>query len=222
MPLSQAARLLGVSVDASEDEVRKAFRALSRANHPDYGRTPAEVEQRTAKVVQINLANDAFEKHFEQKKLPPPLPEGAVDIMGALRGRPASRQRVQPVVARPYRPGQVDWAARVPRWAETLNSAVIGIRSDGQVDLLVNNTYITTLSSILGVVEHLKHIIGAQPGAGPTAWERYIVYLALQSSGQITTVGLRRLWERVMFAEGESTHAPDLSETERMKPDDFS
>lgn len=86
----------------------------------------------------------------------------------------------------------------------------------------MNNTYITTLSSLLGVVEHLKEIIGSQPGAGETSWEGYIVYLARQSTGEITAVGLRGLWERVMFEEGGTLHAADLRKAARSTPDDFS
>ena len=223
MPLQKAAAILGVSVFASAAEVRTAFREKARKMHPDsvppdHPDKQREILRRTELIKQVNEAKEAFEKHFE-RGAPPTEVESESESMDNLRG--PARQRVKPVVARPYRPGEIDWAARVPRWSETLNAAVIGIRADGQVDLLVNNTYITTLSSILGVVEHLKWIIIHQVGATPTAWERYFVYLALESSGEITTVGLRTLWERVMYQEGARPHAPDLTSTKRMKPDDF-
>ena len=90
------------------------------------------------------------------------------------------------------------------------------------MDLLVNNTYITTLSSLLGVIVHLTEIIGSQPGAGETSWEGYIVYLARQSTGEVTPVGLRNFWERVMFEESGVLHAADLRKAGRSTPDDFS
>lgn len=212
MSLPQAAAVLKVSPLASREDVKAAFRRRARETHPDVTKGDDTEFKRVAE------ANEVFEKHFERQA------RGSGPEEGSLLGRKlrASREHVQRRVDRPYYGGEVNWPSLSPRWEETKNSAVIGLRSDGQVDLLVNNTYITTLSSLLGVVEHLKEIINAQPGAGPTSWEGYIVYLARQSTGEITPVGLLRLWERVMFEEGGTLHAPDLRKATRSTPDDFS
>ena len=212
--IGQAAQVLGVSVDATKEEVQRAYRKKSKMAHPDLGGSTEEQQL-------VNSANGWFQRRFDAEAAAATAEEED-DIGDALRRRAAPRERVRPVVARPYRPGEVDWAKDIPRWREVANAAVIGLRSDGQADLLVNNTYITTLNSLLGLVEHLKMLITSQAGASQTAWERYIVYIARQSTGELTTVGLRNLWERVMLEEGASTHAPDLTRTRRMKPDDFS
>jgi hypothetical protein len=212
--IGHAAQVLGVSVDATKEEVQRAFRKKSKTAHPDLGGSTEEQQL-------VNSANEWFQRRFDAEAAAAAAEEED-DIGSALRRRAAPRERVRPVMARPYRPGEVDWANAIPRWREVVNAAVIGLRSDGQADLLVNNTYITTLNSLLGLVEHLKIRISAQAGVSPTAWERYIVYIAHQSTGELTTVGLRNLWERVMLEEGASTHAPDLTRTRRMKPDDFS
>jgi hypothetical protein len=216
MNLQRAASVLGVGIAASAEQVKRAFRLRAQETHPDV------TKDDSAAFLLVVEAKEVFDKHFELAAAADAKQEEDDDIAAELRKRAASQERVRPVVARPYRPGEVDWARAVPRWPEVKNSAVFGIRSDGQVDLLVNNTYITTLNSLLGLVEHLKRLITAQPDATPTVWERYIVYIAQQSSGELTTMGLRNLWERVMLEEGAEAHAPDLQRTRRMKPDDFS
>lgn len=246
MSLRQAANVLRVSTTASNEEVREAYRRGARETHPDYTVQvlpetdpgfAAEKARREKLFLKVQQAKETFEEHFALQrggssllgqKMRAQQEKRAREARAAAGGSPsdnrprASREHAQRQVDRPYYGGEVNWPSLSPRWEETKNSAVIGLRSDGQVDLLVNNTYITTLSSLLGVVEHLKEIINAQPGAGPTSWEGYIVYLARQSTGEITPVGLLRLWERVMFEEGGTLHAPDLRKATRSTPDDFS
>lgn len=224
MTLAEAATRLGVRVSATPEEVKAAFRKRAFEVHPDRARSDspdyaAEVERLTGLSQQLNLAREVFDKHFAKIGR-----GGAGEESGSLLGRKlrASREHVRRQVDKPYYGGEVVWPDFIPKWEQTKNSAVIGLRSDGQVDLLVNNTYITTLSSFLGVVEHLKEIIGSQPGADSTSWEGYIVYLARQSTGEVIPVGLRNFWERVMFEESGVLHAADLRKAGRSTPDDFS
>jgi curved DNA-binding protein len=58
-------RSLGVSKDASEDEIRKAFRTLARKYHPDVAKNKAEAEE---KFKEINEAYEVLSDPEKRKK----------------------------------------------------------------------------------------------------------------------------------------------------------
>lgn len=58
MSLTEAADILGVSVDATKQEIRKAYKHLMKKNHPDHGGTTKLAEQ-------INIAKDVMLKHID-------------------------------------------------------------------------------------------------------------------------------------------------------------
>jgi curved DNA-binding protein len=76
---------LGVSRDASQEEIKKAFRKLARRYHPDVATDKAVAE---LKFKEINEANevlgdpekrakyDQLGEHWQQGHVPPPWPEG--------------------------------------------------------------------------------------------------------------------------------------------------
>lgn len=209
--LTDAARILGVPTSATKEEVQRAYRQRARESHPDVGGSEEAIKL-------VNSAKEFFDKHFAQPS------RGAEDLGSFFRRRQkVAHERATARVDRPYYGGEVNWPSVIPNWPETVRSPVVGIRTDGAVDLLVNNTYITTLSSLLGVVDHLKNLIMVQPGTRPGDWEGYITYIARQGDGSLTTMTLRDLWTQVMVGGVETrVHAPDLKSAKRMDPDDFS
>jgi hypothetical protein len=56
--LPEACEVLGISLDASEEIVKKVADALRVANHPDHARDEADRQRREAKSKQINSALD--------------------------------------------------------------------------------------------------------------------------------------------------------------------
>lgn len=54
-PRTPAHRVLGLDAGASPVEIRKAYRALARENHPDLG-PPDEKDRRTRRMQEINRA----------------------------------------------------------------------------------------------------------------------------------------------------------------------
>ena len=66
MTLAEAAKALGVSVNATQAEVKKAFRALAIKCHPD--KVPPEEKERAQELfMKINEAFKVFQKHFESQ-----------------------------------------------------------------------------------------------------------------------------------------------------------
>ena len=71
-------KILGVSKDATDDEIKKAFRKLAKANHPDAQHDEAAKKQAEVKFKEINEAYsvlsdktkraqyDRFGSNFEQ------------------------------------------------------------------------------------------------------------------------------------------------------------
>ena len=54
--------ILGVSREASDDDIKKAYRKLARENHPDKFTDPAERDRASEKMKEINEAYDALTK----------------------------------------------------------------------------------------------------------------------------------------------------------------
>lgn len=55
-------KILGVSRDASDDEIKKAYRELAKKYHPDNYQDPALAELAAEKMKQINEAYDTIQK----------------------------------------------------------------------------------------------------------------------------------------------------------------
>lgn len=64
MTLEQAAKALGVSVNATKAEVKKAYKALAKQCHPDRFTDEAEKKRAEKLFMKINEAFEFFEKHF--------------------------------------------------------------------------------------------------------------------------------------------------------------
>jgi len=63
--LSQAYAVLGVSADASWDQINSAHRALLKKHHPDsHAGNDANVQKATAQSQKINEAYQVLKKHF--------------------------------------------------------------------------------------------------------------------------------------------------------------
>ena len=83
MELRDAAVVLGVSVDATADQVRSAFRARARLLHPDRlaDASPADRGAAQAAMAQLNEANEAFASHFQRgdtsRSAPKAEPQGS-------------------------------------------------------------------------------------------------------------------------------------------------
>lgn len=62
----KAAKILGVSLNASEDEIKKAYRSLAKVHHPDRFATESESQQKIAKerFVKIQLAYELLIEHI--------------------------------------------------------------------------------------------------------------------------------------------------------------
>ena len=63
-------KVLGVSKDAKPDEIKKAYRKLARANHPDQNPGNPEAERRFKEVSEANdvLSSDAKRKEYDEAR----------------------------------------------------------------------------------------------------------------------------------------------------------
>jgi hypothetical protein len=97
IPVKDYHRILGVSKDATQDDIKKAFRKLALRFHPDRNKDPGA----TAMFKEINEAYAVLSGKQE-----PPMPPPARYQHGGWRG---GRQ-------------VMDWSAEVARiWEEILN-----------------------------------------------------------------------------------------------------
>ena len=62
-PIPHPYRVLGVSPDASDEEIRSAFRDLARRWHPDKQRDPEQIEEATRRWQQLMRAFESIQKH---------------------------------------------------------------------------------------------------------------------------------------------------------------
>jgi hypothetical protein len=70
--------LLGVDPDADADEIRRAFRALAKANHPDLFRDPRAKVEAEAAIRLLTAARDVLQNHraeYDAFRAAPPEPE---------------------------------------------------------------------------------------------------------------------------------------------------
>ncbi len=65
MNLAQAAKILNIDINSSPEQVRKAFRNMSKKYHPDNHPDDDSAKEMMQK---INAANMTFQKHFTQNK----------------------------------------------------------------------------------------------------------------------------------------------------------
>ncbi|MDN5727264.1 MAG: DnaJ domain-containing protein, partial [Propionibacteriales bacterium] len=63
-------KVLGVSKDASADEIKKAYRKLARENHPDQNPGNPEAEKRFKAISEANnvLADPAKRKRYDDER----------------------------------------------------------------------------------------------------------------------------------------------------------
>ena len=63
-------KVLGVSKDASKDEIKKAYRKLAQKYHPDANKGDAEAEQRFKEVSEANsiLSNDEKRREYDEMR----------------------------------------------------------------------------------------------------------------------------------------------------------
>ena len=64
--MSDPYRVLGVSRDASEDEIKKAYRALSRKYHPDANVNNPHKDQAEEKFKEVQQAYDQIMRERQQ------------------------------------------------------------------------------------------------------------------------------------------------------------
>jgi DnaJ-class molecular chaperone len=72
-PLPDYYKVLGVSEDASQKEIKKAFRTLARENHPDRNPDNPEAEERFKEVQEAydTLGDEAKRKQYDQMRRDP-------------------------------------------------------------------------------------------------------------------------------------------------------
>ena len=63
-------KVLGVSKNASADEIKKAFRKLARENHPDQNQNDPKAEQRFKDISEANsvLSDPAKRKEYDEAR----------------------------------------------------------------------------------------------------------------------------------------------------------
>lgn len=79
---------LGVSRDASSEEIRRAYRQVARRHHPDVNRDPGGSERFAAAARAYELLNDPAARARYDNRFPAPVP-----IRRSPKPRPAVRRR---------------------------------------------------------------------------------------------------------------------------------
>lgn len=107
MTLEAAAKALGLTVNATPDEVKKAYRKLAKQFHPDRITDEAE-KKRAAKIfAKISEAYSVFEQHFATQntnngtRRTPPNQGAGQNTGGAQRPGDTGRTRANPGAQRP-------------------------------------------------------------------------------------------------------------------------
>ncbi|HKO26282.1 MAG TPA: DnaJ domain-containing protein [Solirubrobacteraceae bacterium] len=79
---------LGVSRDASSEEIRRAYRQVARRHHPDVNRDPGGSERFAAAARAYEVLNDPAARARYDNRFPAPVP-----IRRSPKPRPAVRRR---------------------------------------------------------------------------------------------------------------------------------
>lgn len=104
MSLEDAARVLGVSPNASPEEISRAYKRKALENHPDRGGD-------NAKMVEVNVAKDVL----EQKRPSSPPPRGPSEYQGPKWEPPpkkVTRITFDEALQKAHVPGGVTWLFR--------------------------------------------------------------------------------------------------------------
>jgi hypothetical protein len=227
---AEALRTLGLSGDASDVDVKKAWRRIAVATHPDTHPDDAAAEAR------FKAAAEAYEVLTEKEPAAALPAEGTREErlrrMQAehlervkARARGQSRVHVPPEFTTKAAGPAVDWASIFPDIAIVLGHPFIGVLKDGKAELYVNDTYKTTSPSLAAVVYFLIDFIQAQPGTRKRDWEGYSTYIGHEEPPHLYSVPLRDLAERVnLGTSGDSPLPPHAPPTRSgsMDPSDFS
>src|SRR5688572_1166319 len=89
-------RILGVSRDASQDEIKKAYYALARNSHPDLhpedksAKATFQRIQTAFDVLSDPAAREKYNKRYDAhfRKTPPPSPDDSQQASSSMAGAP--------------------------------------------------------------------------------------------------------------------------------------
>lgn len=149
-PAKDHYHLLGVERDASEDDIRSAYRKLARQYHPD--RNP-ESENAEARFMEIQRAYEVLSDPQEREKYD--SEEIQTDDSGTYRSDPSE------VGVMKYDSEKTPSVAPAPfRSQPTQNSTETYGRVDAEVQIAYTNPFAMTWTSIKDVYDELYRIIG--------------------------------------------------------------
>jgi len=152
--MSDPYKILGVSPDASDEEIKRAYRRLAKKYHPDLNPGDAEAARKMQEV------NDAYERIKNPQKASQSDPYGNsggyYDPFGGYRQQSYTNEEGDPYQRSAYQ------YIRFGRWQEALNALQSSTVRDGRwyyLSALANDG----LGNQVTALEHMRRAVSMEP-----------------------------------------------------------
>lgn len=203
----EAFRVLGLSPDATEEEIKRAFRQAAKKYHPDVNPGDARAEEN------FKLAGSAYEILSTK---PPPAPIPAQQTRRKAASHPSAPHEAEDV----QQPRNVNWTRLIPDLPLGQAIGFLGIRADGMVDVYTKYIYKTSTPSLERGVHVLYEFIKGQPVEAEKVASKHFVIVGREREKNFKFITFPKLAAMVGYMP--SSRAPHSPYGEGpMDPDDF-